>query len=276
MGVKSNLIKGSIQETMLGPLWARAKYSQLYPKLLDDPKAIEIKNKIDYDFSQIQEYLGEWRGLGLLARARNFDNELKLYIKKFPYTTVVNIAAGLDTSYFRIDNKNINWYELDLPEAIEFRKTIIPESENYHYIAKSAFDFTWFNNIDFIEDKGIFFIVGGFTYYFKEDKNRALMNNLANQFPGAEMIFDTTSKLANKIFNRKAKKAGEHGLRFHFAVNNPDKIFPTWSPKIQVIEWYTIWSKIIINPNWHKKVIKAIKMSERVKAAKIVHLKFKE
>ena len=31
--------EGTIQETMLGPLWARAKYNQLYPELLDDQKS---------------------------------------------------------------------------------------------------------------------------------------------------------------------------------------------------------------------------------------------
>jgi len=33
---------GKIEETMLGPLWARAKYSQLYPEFLNDQKAIEV------------------------------------------------------------------------------------------------------------------------------------------------------------------------------------------------------------------------------------------
>ena len=31
-----------VAETMLGPIWARAKYSQLHPNLLNDLKAVEI------------------------------------------------------------------------------------------------------------------------------------------------------------------------------------------------------------------------------------------
>jgi O-methyltransferase involved in polyketide biosynthesis len=62
-----------IEETMLGPLWARAKYSQLYPELLNDLKAIEIIKNVDYDFSNIETYLGEWRGLGLLVRAKKIS-----------------------------------------------------------------------------------------------------------------------------------------------------------------------------------------------------------
>ena len=53
--------EGTVQETMLGPLWARATYGKLYPKLLNDTKAIEIIRNINYDFSKIEEFLKEWR-----------------------------------------------------------------------------------------------------------------------------------------------------------------------------------------------------------------------
>jgi O-methyltransferase involved in polyketide biosynthesis len=66
-----------VEETMLGSLWARAKYRQLYPELLKNLKAIDIIKNVDYNFSNIEDYLGEWRGLGLMARAKNFDIAVK-------------------------------------------------------------------------------------------------------------------------------------------------------------------------------------------------------
>lgn len=266
--------KGTIQETMLGPLWARAKYSQIYPELLDDQKAIEIINNIEYDFSKIQEYLGEWRGLGLLARARNFDEALLQYIEVHPDATVVNIGAGLDTTFYRVDNGTIKWFDLDLPDAIEYRKTLLPESERNKCIPKSALDYSWFKNIEFEPKRGTFFIAGGFIYYFKENEISSLIIEMAEEFPGAEMIFDATSKLANKVINKRAQKSGESELRFYFGVGNPTKIFPKWSSKIKVHDWYTIWARRKINPNWNEKIIAAIKRSERIKAVKIVRLKF--
>jgi len=266
--------EGTVQETMLGPLWARAKYSQLYPELLDDQKAIEIIENINYDFSKIQEYLGEWRGLGLIVRAKSFAEALLQYIEKYPNATVVNIGAGLDTTFFRVDNGKIKWYDLDLPSAIEYRKKLLPESERNTYIPKSALDYSWFKDIKFEPEMGIFFIAGGFIYYFKENEISSLIIEMAKEFPGAEMIFDATSKLANKVVNKRAKKAGESDVRVHFGVGNPTKVFPKWSSKIKVHDWYTIWARTKINPNWNEKTITAIKISERVKAAKIVRLKF--
>ena len=60
MAENSLPLKGTVQETMLGTLWARATFSKLYPEVLNDQKAIEIIQKVDYDFSEMQEYLEEW------------------------------------------------------------------------------------------------------------------------------------------------------------------------------------------------------------------------
>jgi O-methyltransferase involved in polyketide biosynthesis len=275
MSEKRIFTDDKIQETMLGPLWARAKYSKQYPEFLDDPKAREIVAKLNYDFSEIQNYLGEWRGLGLLARAKNFDIAIKRFLEDHPEATLVNIGAGLDTTFSRVDNGRMQCFNLELPEAAKFRKSLIPDSKRNKTIAKSAFD-EWFNDIEFEQSKGIFFIAGGFIYYFTEEKVKELFISMTEYFPGGELIFDATSNLANKIVNRRAKKAGEEDLRFQFGVGNPEKIFPKWSPKIKLIDWHTIWSRLEINPNWHKKTIKAIKKSERVKAAKIIHLKIIE
>ncbi len=266
--------KGKVQETMLGPLWARATFSKLYPKLLNDQKAIEILQKIEHDFSVEQEYLEEWRGLGLLARARNFDDGLKNYIEKHPKSAVVNIGAGLDTTFYRVDNEKIKWYDLDLPDAIEFRKKFLSESERNIFIAKSAFDISWFDQIEFHKEEGIFFIAGGFIYYFKEEEISSLFDVIARKFPSGELIFDCISKMAMKIGNKRAKKAGIETPFWNLSVSDPNKQVLTWSEKIQVIDWHTIWNKLEINPAWSKKTLRMIKISERLKTGKIVHIKF--
>jgi len=274
MTQKLNLKNGTIETTMLGPLWARATYSEKYPVLLNDPKASQIIKKLDYDFSGVQEFLDDWRGLGLLVRARSFDDALNKFIEKNPNTTVVNIGAGLDTTFFRVDNGKIKWYDLDLPDAIEFRKQFIPESPRSKYIAKSVLDYSWFDDIEFHADKGIFFIAGGFIYYFKEEEISTLFRAMAERFPGGEIIFDAISKLAKIILNRRVRKAGTESKPFCFSVGNPMKKFPKWPNKIEMVDWFTIWARTPRNPNWNKKTLKMINIAERFKTAKIVHVRF--
>jgi len=274
MTLKLNLKNGTIETTMLGPLWARATYSERYPDLLNDPKASQIIKKLDYNFSEVQELLDEWRGLGLLVRARSFDNALKKYMEKNPNTTVVNIGAGLDTTFYRVDNGKIKWYDLDLPDAIEFRKQFIPESPRNKYIARSVLDYSWFDDVEFHADKGIFFIAGGFIYYFKEEEISTLFRAMAERFRGGEIIFDAISKLAKIIMNRRVRKAGAESKPFCFSVGNPMKKFPKWPNKIEVVDWFTIWARAPRNPNWSKKTIKMINIAERFKTAKIVQVRF--
>lgn len=266
--------KGTVQETMLGPIWARAKYSQLYPDLLNDQKAIEIIENINYDFSKIQEYLGEWRGLGLLVRAKSFDEALLQYIEKYPKATVINIGAGLDTTFYRVDNGTIKWFDLDLPDAIEYRKNYLPETSRNKYISKSALDYSWFDDTVYSKENGIFFIAGGFVYYFKEEEISSLFNTMAERFPDGEIIFDCISKLAVKIGNKRARKAGIKTTFWYLAIGDPVKQISGWSDKLQVIDWFTIWNRTSINPTWNKKTRKMIKMAERFKTAKIVKVRF--
>lgn len=48
-------------------------------------------------------------------------------LRDHPDAVIVNLGAGLDTTFQRIDNGRIFWYGLDLPDSIDLRKRLIPE-----------------------------------------------------------------------------------------------------------------------------------------------------
>jgi len=269
-----NLPSNTVQETMLGPLWARATYSLRYPNLLKDQDAVRILPQINYDFSKMPKILGEWRSIGLLIRARTFDDALRTYLVDHPSATVVNVGAGLDTTFSRVDNGRLRWYDIDLPDAVAFRKQFIPETARSSCIAKSAFDISWLKEIDYRPELGIFIIAGGLVYYFPESEVRGLLTSFTERFPGGEMVFDVVSHLAARIANRRAEKHSESSVRFHFPVGNPSKVFGAWSPKLHVKEWHVLGTQIPIDPNWEKKTRKMVRVTRILKTAKIVHLKF--
>lgn len=114
-------INGSA-ETMLQSFYARAQYSKSKKHKFYDAKAVELVDKIDYDFSVAAK--DSTMGKGVIARTIVFDEIVKNFIKENPDCTVVNIACGLDTRFYRMDNGKITWYNLDLPETIEIRNQI--------------------------------------------------------------------------------------------------------------------------------------------------------
>ncbi|NFR58916.1 class I SAM-dependent methyltransferase [Clostridium botulinum] len=68
-------------------------------------------------------------------------------MSKYPNSAIVNLGAGLDTTFFRVDNGNLNWYNIDLPDVIELRKKLLPESNREKCITKFFLDVSWFNDI---------------------------------------------------------------------------------------------------------------------------------
>jgi O-methyltransferase involved in polyketide biosynthesis len=188
---------------MLGCLWGRAQLSKRYSSLFYDEKAIELVEKIDYDFSTSDDVQGIWfsishkldlPGLGLITlRARQFDEKLRTYIIEHPRACVVNIGAGLDTTFYRVDNGLIHWYDLDLPAVIDIRRQLLPEPDRVTYIAKSFLDPSWCKDITYSKD-GVFMIAGGVFRFFEGSQVKQFFSMLADNFDGGEIVFNIRSR----------------------------------------------------------------------------------
>ena len=63
----------NVQETLLLPLWGRATESQKEKPKLVDSKAVEIVNKIDYDFSTIAKNISWVSQLSWVARCLEYN-----------------------------------------------------------------------------------------------------------------------------------------------------------------------------------------------------------
>jgi O-methyltransferase involved in polyketide biosynthesis len=193
--IKINL--SGVSETLLGPLWARAKISRDHSSLFYDAKAIELVEKIDYDFSTFDTTpFKDYLLLIFVARAKQFDEKVKAYVKGHPQASVVNIGAGLDATFYRVDNGTIRWYDLDLPAVIDIRRHLLPEPDRVTYIAKSFLDPSWCKDIKHTEE-GVFIIAGGLLRYFEEAHVQQFFSMLADNFPGGEIIFNASSRVDN-------------------------------------------------------------------------------
>ena len=142
-----NINLGGVQETLLVPLWSRAKLSKDGNSILVDSKAIDIVEKIQYDFCKIDKYFPYFLHIMNLTRTKMLDNTIKEFLTNHPKATIVNLGAGLDTTFYRVDNGLLNWYDIDLPDVIEIRKKLIPETDRLNYIEDSIFEMQWVKNI---------------------------------------------------------------------------------------------------------------------------------
>jgi len=194
-----------ISASMLGCLWNRAQLSKDYSSLFYDAKAVELAEKIDYDFSISDT---PFRGIMFnisrkinlpsfespVLRAKQFDDKIRAYIAENPRASVVSLATGLDATFYRVDNGLIHWYDLDLPPAIEVREQLLPKPDRVTYIAKSLLDSSWCDDIEHTKE-GVFIMAGGVLPFFEESEIKQFFSMLADNFPGGEIVFDAPLRL---------------------------------------------------------------------------------
>jgi O-methyltransferase involved in polyketide biosynthesis len=263
-----------VQRTLILPLWGRATFGQLYPEILADNEAVNIINSLDYDFSEIEKTFGEHGGLTYLVRGRKIDNVLKRFISEHPNATVVNIGAGLDTTFSRVDNGTIYWYDLDIYDVITLRKSLIPEGPRNICVAKSVFDYSWFKDIRFNEKDGIIFVAGGVFFYFMENEVKELFITMAENFPNGELYFDGETKTALKVSNRMVKKSGNKGATMYFYINTP-KIFTLWSPLLHLKSVDSCFKNIKKDKRWKISTRMNMAFIDLFRMVSFYHIKFK-
>ena len=115
--------------------------------MLRDQTALEIIEKVDYDFASIAENISELSQVAWIMRSIYIDEVIKNFLVQHPKATIVNIGCGMDTTFDRIDNGSLHWYDLDLPDVIELRRKFIKEGERRKFISASFLDKDWLEEI---------------------------------------------------------------------------------------------------------------------------------
>jgi len=258
--LKQNL--EGITETMLIPLWARAKETRMENPIIKDEMALEMMEQIDYDFEKFER--GRMPQVSISIRTELLDKATQYFIDRNEDGTIVNLGCGLDTRYTRLDNKKVHWYDLDLPEPIRIRRRFFKETERYKMIARSVFDYTWMGEIK--TDKPILIIVEGLLMYFLEDEVKELLYRLVEAFPGAEMLCEVTTPLVVER-HKKLDPQRERIVPFQWGVKTGEEI-EEFNPKIKFI---TEWNYFDYHKDRRKKA--KIRLTREL-SGRIVYLKF--
>lgn len=226
---------GIVQETMMMPLAGRAYASKMKNPLLVDEKAVAICNELNYNINKVAKVLGEPGIIAMGVRAVKMDKAIKDFIHKHPEATIVNIGAGLDTSFTRVDNGKIKWFDIDLPDSIRLRKKFLPDGERNKSIAKSMFDYSWMDDIG-DTSKGLFIQVPGVLPYFSETDVRDFLVNVSAKLKGAELIFDSITTIGMwVVFYGAIRRAGMKAAKLKWGLDFP-KSLERWSEHIKVVK----------------------------------------
>jgi O-methyltransferase involved in polyketide biosynthesis len=263
---------GSVQKTLLLPLWGRAVEGRKSEPLLVDRAAAEIVGKLDYDFSTMAAKIHPITRLAWIARSIHVDRTVQGFLARRPRATIVNVGCGLDTTFERVDNGHLSWVDLDLPDVIRLRSRLVPQGPRRRSLACSVLEPEWFHEVR--ADDGLMLVAAGVLYYFQEDQVRALLSSLAAAFPGSELVFDACSPRGARIANKKVIQDGgmDESAVLKWGIERPRDL-AGWDPRIEVLEAYRLFRGITRRLPWRASV--GTLLSDAMNIMSMVHLRFR-
>ncbi len=197
-----------VSETALLTLLVRANEARRPDSIIDDPMAIKLVDAIDYDWAKF----GFTHRQDMALRALTFDKYTQRYLVDHPSGTVVALAEGLQTSFYRLGASGVGdefrWVTVDLQPIIELRDRLLPHSDRVTMIAQSALDFSWMDRID--PSDGVFITTEGLLMYLQPDEALGLIAECAKRFPGGQMMFD----LAPAFFASWIRRGSRVAMRY--------------------------------------------------------------
>jgi O-methyltransferase involved in polyketide biosynthesis len=237
---------GTVQETLLIPLYGRAVENRKQDAALRDPRAEEIAASIHYDFTRFDNLPSL---IGTVLRTSLFDRWVADFLATHPTGTVVEIGSGLNTRYERVDTGRARWFDLDLPDVIELRRAFFEDTPRRTMIAASVTDGTWTDAVA-SQTEGPYFFAAEAVLPFLEDADvRHVVDLLADRFPGSLLALDTAGP--GIIDTQDQHDAlSKVDARMRWACADPAEI-TSWHPRAQLLASHILTS---LPPKMHAEL----------------------
>lgn len=178
-------------------LAARALESQTAVPIIHDPEAVRLYEAIKPMLANkkgklyrmiVEEKLPPMLAVTVSQRARRFDRYVRDFLQRQPNGVVVNLGCGLDTRFQRLDDGQLVLYDLDLPEMIAVKRTLVAENERYRLLAASVLDIDWMQELREGGKRPFLFLAEGLFMYLLPDDVKRLVLSLQMAFPGCELV----------------------------------------------------------------------------------------
>ena len=261
-----------VPRTLLIPLWSRAKATRANNRVISDPKAVEIVERLGVDFGELEKGTNPTSEFFQVARARALDDLVRSFLERHPKGAIVSLGAGLDTAFFRIDNGLLRWFDVDLPPVIELRKKLIPETDRSRCVSASLLDPGWVREFGQTPE-GVFLFASGVLIYLTKAELRGLFSVLVDSFPGGELAFDARSKFSAMMGNISLRRSGMGPARLRWGVRTAKPILKL-NRNLELIDQFVTFSKFAADYFTDERMRESAKVMDLMRTMTIVHVRF--
>ena len=224
-----------VSETLLMTLYVPARESQRPDGMIRDERAVAVVNQIECDFSRLR--MQRHDEVAVIMRMKKLDSHVRDFLQPKSPAVVVHVGCGLDTRFERVDDGQVEWFDLDVPDVITLREKLIQsESSRYHVLASSVFDEDWLEEVSRLKPRPFMFIAEGVLPYFEEAQVKYIFLNLLTHFRGCELVCDAHTSFVVWADNLHLALARVKA-RLHWSIKQ-GKDVEAWGKGIRLLdEW---------------------------------------
>ena len=136
------------------------------------------------------EGIGARDAKALIRRVKVFDDAVHRFIADHPSCTVINLACGFDTRFWRIENEKCKYIELDFPEVIQLKKEILKDHLVYEVIGGSVLDTSWIDKATKNGNTDILLLAEGLFMWFPPRDAIRLFKEIGEGFYRSQLVLD--------------------------------------------------------------------------------------
>lgn len=258
----------TLEDTLFVPMLGRVYASEKFPHILYDKKALELKSKLPQKIKG-QDTQTQYTLLASAVRSVNMDRYIGDFLERHPDGIVVQLGCGLETTFYRNDNGKAIWYEVDLPNVIEYRRSLLGIQERDEMLAADAFREDWIRQIrDKHPDAPLLVTASGLFYYFERDKVLTLFRRL-KAYGTIELVFDTVNKAGMKQMSRYMKQVGHAEAAMYFYVDSGEAVADAVGARLLAEEPYYAHTD---KRGLQLMTSLSMRISDRFRMVKMIHI----
>jgi methyltransferase (TIGR00027 family) len=198
-----------VSRTAILTMICRAVEAEKDKSLFNDPMAVLCLERLTSGASEedkrwIIRHKHLYEGIqardakALIRRVKVFDEAVQRFSADHPNCTVINLACGFDTRFWRIEHEKCKYIELDFPEVIQLKKEILKDHLGYEMIGCSALDISWIDKVTANGNTDFILLAEGLFMWFPPQEAARLFKEIGERFYRSQLVLDTVPEKYTK------------------------------------------------------------------------------
>lgn len=191
-----------IPGNLLRPLWLRSRESLMENGLVYDPIAARACLRCQLAPECLSGDIPQQQLLHVTL-ACLCDEQVIHFLDRHPDGWIINVGAGLDTRFYRMDNGRCHWIELDTTENLIWRQKLFHANERYLHRSGGILDLAWLEGLPISDSAAVLIVCEQALLSCQTEQVSRFVQTLGCHFDNATACLVLAGDLASKSLGQK-------------------------------------------------------------------------